>query len=93
MANRSSGSYPQGTMSITTPDRTGPATDAAPAPLPACPFCRGSGRCVNCNGHGTRVVRRTMLGRNVTASCIACDSSGECRLCVGRGHLVDSPPA
>lgn len=49
-----------------------------------CASCKGSGKCVRCEGEGKR---RTGIGDN-TLHCTTCKGSGKCRDCAGEGeHL------
>ena len=49
-------------------------------------------RCAKCEGAGTRAVRRHWPRHEQAVSCTACDGSGECQLCHGKGTL-DPPRA
>jgi hypothetical protein len=54
-----------------------------------CPFCKGSGRCANCDGSGCRLVRKGFLGLLHEADCRACEGSGECQLCHGSARVAE----
>lgn len=54
-----------------------------------CTFCGGSGRCANCEGDGTRFVRRGWPRRPKPVPCRVCDGAGTCQLCHGTGRLEE----
>lgn len=46
-----------------------------------CKACKGTGRCVNCDGKGKVMTNSTLF----TEKCKLCDGTGKCHVCGGNG--------
>lgn len=51
-----------------------------------CHNCRGSGRCVHCEGRGFLLLGGGFDRRPTRAPCTACNAKGLCTICGGRGR-------
>jgi hypothetical protein len=50
-----------------------------------CRICRGSGRCVNCQGRGGKTLGGSFDSRARFHRCTDCGATGRCKSCMGRG--------